>query len=110
MSRICQGLDEQVDAFRDRPLDGRHPYLWLDAKVEMIRDGRRVVRKALVVAYGVHESGYREVIALNVGEAEAERRSSIGTTKRRQSRRRYESSPRPEQPQIVPRITPRRGT
>jgi transposase-like protein len=30
------------------------------------------VRKALVLAYGVHQSGYREVIALDVGEAETE--------------------------------------
>jgi putative transposase len=72
VSRICQGLDEQVDAFRDRPLEGRYPYLWLDAKVEKVRDSGRVVRKALVLAYGVHESGYREVIALDVGEAETE--------------------------------------
>jgi transposase-like protein len=57
VSRICQGLDEQVDAFRNRPLEGRYPYLWLDAKVEKVRDGGRVVRKALVLAYGVHESG-----------------------------------------------------
>jgi len=72
VSRICQGLDEQVEAFRGRPLEGRYPYLWLDAKVEKVRDGGRVVRKALVLAYGVHESGYREVIGLDVGEAETE--------------------------------------
>jgi putative transposase len=72
VSRICAGLDQQVDAFRSRPLGGRYPYLWLDAKVEKVRDGGRVVRKALVLAYGVHESGYREVIALDVGEAETE--------------------------------------
>ena len=72
VSRICAGLDEQVDAFRNRPLEGRYPYLWLDAKVEKVRDGGRVMRKALVLAYGVHESGYREVIALDVGEAETE--------------------------------------
>ena len=72
VSRICAGLDEQVDAFRNRPLEGRYPYLWLDAKVEKVRDGGRVVRKALVLAYGVHESGYREVITLDVGEAETE--------------------------------------
>src|SRR4051812_17770300 len=72
VSRICEGLDEQVDAFRNRPLEGRYPYLWLDAKVEKVPDGGRVVRKALVLAYGVHESGYREVIALDVGEAETE--------------------------------------
>jgi transposase-like protein len=72
VSRICQGLDEQVDAFRNRPLEGRYAYLWLDAKVEKVRDGGRVVRKCLVLAYGVHESGYREVIGLDVGEAETE--------------------------------------
>jgi putative transposase len=38
VSRICEGLDEQVDAFRNRPLEGRYPYLWLDAKVEKVRD------------------------------------------------------------------------
>jgi putative transposase len=72
VSRICAGLDEQVDVFRNRPLEGRYPYLWLDAKVEKVRDGGRVVRKCLVLAYGVHQSGYREVIALDVGEAETE--------------------------------------
>jgi transposase-like protein len=61
-----------VEAFRNRPLEGCYPYLWLDAKVEKVRDSGRVVRKALVLAYGVHESGYREVIALDVGEAETE--------------------------------------
>ena len=29
-------------AFRTRPLEGRYPYLWLDAKVEKVRDGGRV--------------------------------------------------------------------
>jgi putative transposase len=72
VSRICAGLDEQVEAFRNRPLEGRYPYLWLDAKVEKVRDGGRVVRKCLVLAYGVHESGYREVIGLDVGECETE--------------------------------------
>ena len=72
VSRICAGLDEQVDAFRNRPMQGRYPYLWLDAKIEKVRDSGRVVRKCLVLAYAVHESGYREVIALDVGEYETE--------------------------------------
>jgi transposase-like protein len=72
VSRICAGLDEQVEAFRHRPLEGRYPYLWLDAKVEKVRDGGRVVPKALVLAYAVHQSGYREVIGLDVGECETE--------------------------------------
>ena len=72
VSRICAGLDEQVEAFRTRPLEGPYPYLWLDAKVEKVRDGGRVVRKCLVIAHGVHESGRREVIGLDCGECETE--------------------------------------
>ena len=72
VSRICQGLDEQVEAFRQRPLEGRYSYLFLDAKIEKVRDGGRVVRKCVVIAHGVHESGRREVIGLDVGEAETE--------------------------------------
>jgi len=45
VSRICGGLDEQVQAFRTRPLEGRYPYLFVDAKVEKVRDGGRVRRK-----------------------------------------------------------------
>src|SRR3712207_4432456 len=48
VSRVCEALDEHVDAFRTRPLEGRYPYLFLDAKVEKVRDGGRVVTKALV--------------------------------------------------------------
>jgi putative transposase len=66
------GLDEQVEAFRGRPLAGRYPYVWLDAKVEKVRDGGRVQRRRPVVAHAVHETGRREVIGLDVGECETE--------------------------------------
>ena len=72
VSRICQALDEHVDAFGSRPLEGAYPYLFLDAKVEKVRDGGRVVNKALVIAHGVHESGRREILGIDVGEAETE--------------------------------------
>jgi putative transposase len=72
VSRMCRGLDEQVTAFRQRPLEGEYPYLWLDAKIERVRDRGGVRQKALVIAYAVHDSGRREVIGLDVGEAETE--------------------------------------
>jgi len=72
VSRIAGLLDEQVQAFRERPLEGCYPYLFVDAKVEKVRAGGRVVRKCVVVAHGVHESGRREIIGLDVGEAETE--------------------------------------
>ncbi|MFN8109717.1 MAG: IS256 family transposase [Thermoleophilia bacterium] len=72
VSRLCAGLDEQVTAFQQRPLEGRYPYLWLDAKIERVREADgRVRSKALVVAYAVHEAGYREVIGVDVGATES---------------------------------------
>ena len=71
VSALCRALDEQVELFRQRPLEGAYPYLWLDAKQIKVRDRGRVVSKALVVAYAVHESGVREVIGLDIGEVES---------------------------------------
>ena len=72
VSRIARLLDEQVQAFRERPLEGRYPYLFVDAKIEKVRDGGRVARKCVVIAHAVHETGRREIIGLDVGEAETE--------------------------------------
>jgi transposase-like protein len=64
VSRICQALDELVEAFRNRPFEGAYPYLWLDARVECVRDmsSGMVRQKALLVAPGVADTGRREVI------------------------------------------------
>jgi transposase-like protein len=72
VSRISGLLDEQVTAFRQRPLEGRYPYVFVDAKVEKVRDGGRVARKCVVVAHAVHETGRREIIGLDIGAAETE--------------------------------------
>jgi len=74
VSRICAGLDERAAAFCGRPLEGAYPYVWLDARIERVRDSEAhtVRHKALLVAYGVHESGRREVIGIDVGEVESE--------------------------------------
>jgi putative transposase len=71
VSALCRALDEQVELFRSRPLEGAYPYLWLDAKQLKVRDHGGVVSKALVIAYAVHETGVREVIGLDVGEVES---------------------------------------
>jgi transposase-like protein len=83
VSRICQGLDEQVKAFLSRPLDHAHfPYVYLDATYLHGRLGRnlQVVSRAVVVAIGINALGYREVqgnsfgegFAYAVGDTEAE--------------------------------------
>jgi transposase-like protein len=73
VSRLCRALDEHVEEFRGRRLDDvAYPYLWLDAKHVKVRDGARVLSKALVVAYAVNSDGVREVIGLDIGEVESE--------------------------------------
>jgi putative transposase len=68
VSRLCRGLDEQVRVFRERPL----PVSVAGRQGGTGPRARRVRHKALVIAYGVHQSGRREVIGLDVGEAETE--------------------------------------
>jgi transposase-like protein len=81
VSRIAALLDEQVQAFRERPLEGRYPDLFVDAKVEKVRDGGRVASMCVVIAHVVHETGRREIIGLDVGAAET-RRSGASSSAR----------------------------
>ena len=71
VSRICGELDGVVEAFRTRPLDaGPYPYLWLDALMQKVREGGRVVNVALVVATAVNAEGKRELLGVDAGAAE----------------------------------------
>ena len=70
VSRLCQALDEEVERFRSRRLQGEYPYLWLDATFVKVRDGGRVVSMAVVIAIGVNADGQREVLGLDVGPSE----------------------------------------
>ncbi|MCA1838447.1 MAG: IS256 family transposase, partial [Actinobacteria bacterium] len=71
VSELCEELDEQVERFRNRPLEGSHPYVWIDATYVKARQDGRVVSMAVVIAVGVNgESGEREVLGLDVGPSE----------------------------------------
>jgi transposase-like protein len=43
VSRLCAEIDERVNAFLTRPLEGAWPYLWLDATYLKVREGGRIV-------------------------------------------------------------------
>jgi putative transposase len=70
VSRLCAELDEAVQAFRNRPLEGCYPYVWLDAKYVKVRENGRVSNMALVIAVGVRDTGEREVLGFDVGPSE----------------------------------------
>lgn len=71
-SEYFKELDEEARAFRERPLTGKYPYLFLDAIYEKVRINRTVVSQACVVAYGVREDGVRELLGLDVVDTESE--------------------------------------
>jgi putative transposase len=71
VSRLCTELDRGVQAFRERRLDEhRYPYVWLDAKVEKVRQGGQVVQMAIMLAIAVNERGEREVLGIDAGIGE----------------------------------------
>jgi transposase-like protein len=70
VSRMAGELDEEVRHFRERPLEKAYPYLWLDALYVKLREGGRVVSKAVLLAYAVGEDGFREVLGVDVADGE----------------------------------------
>ena len=72
VSRLCAEIDDRVNAFLNRPLEGDWPYLWLDATYIKARRGGRIVSVAAIVAVGVNTDGRREVLGVAVQPSEAE--------------------------------------
>jgi putative transposase len=67
VSRMAAELDAKVAEFRDRPLDaGPYRYLWIDALVQRVREGGRVVNVSAVIATAVNAEGRREIIGFDI--------------------------------------------
>src|SRR3954464_1640965 len=71
-SKLCKAIDEAVDAFLPRALEGEWPYLWLDATYLKVREGGRIVSVAAIIAVAVDTEGRREIVGLHLGPSEAE--------------------------------------
>jgi transposase-like protein len=72
VSRLCDEIDERVQAFLTRPIEGDWPYLWIDATYVKVRQAGRIVSVAVIVAVGANSDGRREVLGMAVGPSEAE--------------------------------------
>jgi putative transposase len=72
VSRLCEEIDEKVQAFLDRPIEGDWPYLWIDATYVKVRQNGRIVSVAVIIAVGVNSDGRREVLGMEIGASEAE--------------------------------------
>jgi len=72
VSRMTKALNDEVEAFQNRPLDKRCAYVWLDALYPKVRQNHRIVSQAFVIALGVDETGHRTILGFQVGAAESE--------------------------------------
>ncbi len=67
VSRLAATLDQDVHAFRNRPLTEEYPYLWCDATFPYVRQDGRVAPMALMIAVGVTAQGQRRILGLDIG-------------------------------------------
>jgi putative transposase len=74
VSDLCKALDPLVSAWNERTLsDQRYPFVLVDALVVKVREDGRVRAVSTLVATGINEQGYREVLGLRIGDSESER-------------------------------------
>ena len=84
VSRASKALDEQLQAWRGRPL-GQFPYVYMDARYEKVRHNGVIIDCAVLLAIGISHSGHREVLGVSVklSEQEVHWRDFIGVLKDR---------------------------
>lgn len=73
VSDLCKGLDAVVHAWNERDLSGqRYPFLLVDALVLKVRECGQVRSVSALIAVGINEAGYREILGLQIGDSESE--------------------------------------
>ncbi len=72
VSDMARELDHVVADFRNRPLAGGYPYVWVDALAVRCREGGRVVNVCVMIATGVNGDGHRQILGMNVSTSEDE--------------------------------------
>lgn len=71
VSKLCQKLDQEIYAFKNRSLDHMTaPFLMVDATYFKVRENHHIVSKAFLVALAIKNDGTREVIDFAVHDAE----------------------------------------
>ena len=85
VSEACGELDAAVEAFRTRPIDRGYLFVMADATYLKVREGHRIVSKALMIAIGLTPSGRKEVIGFGLadGESEGSWEAFLGALRRR---------------------------
>jgi putative transposase len=72
ISKINQGLDEELAKFAARRLEEEYPYLVLDARYEKVREDGLIRSRAVLVAIGINRDGRRCVLAVELANRESQ--------------------------------------
>ncbi len=73
VSALCARLDPLVEGWNERALGGTaYPFVLVDALVLKVREDGRVRARSALIATGINEEGYREILGLRLGDSESE--------------------------------------
>lgn len=70
VSELKQKIYEQIEAWRNRPIEGEHVYVYLDGIWLKRSWGGEVKNVAVLVAIGVNQEGHREILGVAEGAKE----------------------------------------
>jgi transposase-like protein len=70
ISKVTDGVIEEVVEWQSRPLDSVYPIVYLDCIVVKIRQDKRVINKAIYLALGVNIEGHKELLGMWLSENE----------------------------------------
>ena len=72
VSNICKELSKRVNEFLTSSITGEYPFITVDATYFKVREDRKIISKALMVAYAVNNAGIREVVGFGVYKNESQ--------------------------------------
>jgi putative transposase len=70
VSKLNRKIYETIEQWRSRPIEGRHPYVYLDGIALKRSWGGEVQNVSVLVAVGVNQEGYREILGVAEGAKE----------------------------------------
>lgn len=70
ISTITDGILDEVNSWRNRPLDRLYPIVYIDGFVSKCRLDGHVANRTVYVVYGIDQEGYKDVLGLYLGEKE----------------------------------------
>jgi putative transposase len=79
VSELNKKINGQIEGWRNRPIEGEHPYLFLDGIWLKRCWGGKVLNVAVLVAVGVNTEGFREILGVMEGTKEDKESWMSGT-------------------------------